>query len=173
EEVAASFGPMPLPLACDYVRQAALGLHHAFERQMVHRDIKPHNLMRTPEGQVKILDFGLARFVSETMPVALAGEPRPGAGTATATGGAMGTADYMAPEEARDAHRADIRADIYSLGCTLYRFLTGQVPFPGGTLEDKLRRHRERLPDPAGELRPDLPPRLARLLERLLAKDPA
>src|SRR5262249_17635896 len=131
DRVVAEQGRLPVAQACDYVRQAALGLQHAFERGMVHRDIKPGNLMRTPEGQIKILDFGLARFARETPapptltpvtsahPVAerhdSAGRP---ATELTATGTVMGTPDYMAPEQATDPHAADIRADIYSLGCT-------------------------------------------------------
>jgi serine/threonine-protein kinase len=95
---------------------------------MVHRDLKPHNLMRAASGQVKILDLGLARLVQ------LARED------GTAAGVVLGTADYMAPEQANDARKADIRADVYSLGCTLYHLLGGRVPFPGGGLLDKLRR---------------------------------
>jgi serine/threonine protein kinase len=103
-------GPLPVDRACDYVRQAALGLQHAFEQGMVHRDLKPHNLMLTPDGRVKILDFGLAYFASEAASAA----------AVTGRGLVVGTVDYMAPEQADNAHQADIRSDIYSLGCTLY-----------------------------------------------------
>ena len=102
-------GPLPAAEACGYIRQAALGLQLAHEQGMVHRDIKPHNLMRTTAGTVKILDFGLARVLRES--AVASGEH------ITAEGTVMGTADYMAPEQGRDSHRADIRADIYSLGC--------------------------------------------------------
>jgi serine/threonine protein kinase len=129
-------GQLSVADACAYMRQAALGLQHAFEKGMVHRDVKPHNLMLTPEGQVKILDFGLARFVSES----------PTAGGLTQVGTSMGTPDYIAPEQARDARTADTRADIYSLGCTLYSFLTGQPPFPGGDYIQKVMAHIERAP---------------------------
>ena len=187
-------GRLPVARACDYTRQAALGLQHAWECGMVHRDIKPHNLMLTSQGQVKILDFGLSRFLSEIEPAKLApsGMPAPArerstapskeaiAGsrpdsfkeTAYADTGA-GTADYIAPEEAVDARRADIRADIYSLGCTLYRFLSGRVPFPDGDLMHKIRGHVERMPEPLCGLCPELPARLCQLVERMMAKDPA
>jgi serine/threonine protein kinase len=149
--------------ACRHVRQAALGLQHAHEKGMVHRDIKPQNLMLTPQGQVKILDFGLARFVSET----------PTVGGLTQAGSAMGTPDYMAPEQARDARSADIRADIYSLGCTLYHLLTGQRPFPEGDGLQKVMAHISKTPRPATELRPDVPPELGGIVEKMMAKDPA
>jgi serine/threonine protein kinase len=112
-------GPLPVAHACHYIRQAALGLQHAFEQGMVHRDIKPQNLMRTPRGQVKILDFGLAR---------MARERKCGRGL-TQVGAFMGTPEFVAPEQANDAHTADTRADIYSLGCTLYCLLAGRPPF--------------------------------------------
>jgi serine/threonine protein kinase len=154
-------GPLPAAEACSYIRQATLGLQHAHEQGMVHRDLKPHNLMRTPAGQVKILDFGLARLAQ--------------AGTegGTASGAVLGTADYMAPEQANDAHRADIRADIYSLGCTLYELLSGSPPFPGGGLLDKLRRHALEEPMALTHFRPELPEELAAVVGRMLAKDPA
>jgi serine/threonine protein kinase len=189
-------GPLPIAKACDYARQAALGLQHAWECGMIHRDIKPHNLMLTPQGQVKILDFGLARFVSSGISAAeesTASAPLPGAGAAVPeqAGGApdsqgpplikgtsysytgAGTADYIAPEETVDTRRADIRADIYSLGCTLYRFLAGRVPFPDGNLTDKLKSHLERQPVPLPTLRPEVPRRLVQFVERMMAKDPA
>jgi serine/threonine protein kinase len=176
-------GPLPPLLACDYARQAALGLQHAFERGMVHRDIKPQNLMRTADGRVKVLDFGLARFASES-----AAWPRgTGAGAAgtvprqpdvtsaslTASGSVMGTPDYMAPEQAVNPHAADIRADIYSLGCTLYYLLTGQVPFPAPAVFDKLMAHAERAAKPLTEVRPAVSPELDRIVVRMMAKDPA
>jgi WD40 repeat protein/serine/threonine protein kinase len=179
-------GPLPVSGACDYIRQAAQGLQHAFERGMVHRDIKPQNLMRTPDGQVKILDFGLARFAAENvpsggLPAVETAQPetplRPAADTPadslTQTGTIMGTPDYIAPEQARDAHGADIRADIYSLGCTLYDLLAGRPPFPEGTAMQKVLGHVERQPTPLTELRPEVPESLAGVVERMMAKDPA
>jgi uncharacterized protein (TIGR03067 family) len=174
-------GPLPVRQACDYIRQAALGLQHAHEQGMVHRDIKPHNLMLTPDGRVKILDFGLARFAREnapgTAPRTTAPAPEvPAAATSeplTELGTVMGTPDYIAPEQAVDAHAADIRADIYSLGCTLYDLMAGHAPFPEGTAIDKVLAHAERQPRPLTELRKDVPPALAHVVERMMAKDPA
>jgi hypothetical protein len=176
-------GRLPVAEACDYVRQAAFGLQHAFERGMVHRDIKPHNLMLTPGGRVKILDFGLARLVRETAAADTEADvpepattgpdgPRPSGGL-TEAGAVMGTADFIAPEQANDSRQADIRADIYSLGCTLYYLLTGQVPFPEGTSLDKLTAHRERTPAALPKRRGEVPSDLARIVERMMAKDPA
>jgi serine/threonine protein kinase len=168
-------GPLPAAQACDYVRQAALGLQRAFEHGMVHRDIKPHNLMRTPQGVVKILDFGLARLMSETRPSPLPTKEvidRGASPTLTQLGMVMGTADYMAPEQATNAHAADCRADNYSLGCTLYFLLTGQQPFPEGTVLDKIMAHGTRKPRPLSDFRRDVPPALVRVLERMTAKDP-
>ncbi len=156
-------GPLPVGEACEYVRQAALGLQHACDDGMVHRDIKPQNLMRTTRGQVKILDFGLARFASEAA----------SQGGMTAEGMVLGSADYIAPEQIDDPHAADIRADIYSLGCTLYFLLAGRPPFPDGSLIQKLLAHREDTPRPLSELRADVPPELVRVVERMMAKDPA
>jgi CheY-like chemotaxis protein len=182
---------LPPARACDFARQAALGLQHAFERGMVHRDIKPHNLMLTPQGLIKILDFGLARFVSEVILPAPAGTalppaPEPSGGETAGLWGPggpaegltscsrlLGTVDYLAPEGAVDPRRADIRADVYSLGCTLYRALAGQVPFPGGTAAAKVKGHLERDPPPLAELRADLPAGLVPVVGQMMAKDPA
>jgi hypothetical protein len=174
-------GPLGIAEACNYIRQAALGLQHAHERGMVHRDIKPHNLMLTPDGRVKILDFGLARFAMETAPTGglLAAPtstdqaPSRTPESITQIGMVMGTPDYIAPEQARDAHTADIRADIYSLGCTLYDLLAGQAPFPNGTAVEKVKAHMEQTPRPVTAIRPDVPPELRKIIDRLLAKDPA
>jgi WD40 repeat protein len=154
-------GPIPVDRACDYVRQAALGLQYAFEQGMVHRDLKPQNLMLTDGGCVKILDFGLARFAGEA---ALAG--------VTTSGMVLGTVDYIAPEQADDAHEADIRSDIYSLGCTLYYLLAGQPPFPRGTPPQKLMAHVNKTPQPLTQLRGDIPEGLMSVLERMMAKNP-
>lgn len=165
--VVAERGPLPVAEACNYISQAALGLQHAFERGMIHRDIKPQNLMLTggldkpPEYRtVKILDFGLARFATTT-----------GSGD-TASGTLLGTVDFMAPEQADDARHVDIRADIYSLGCTLYYLLAGRPPFPEGTLVQKVMCHVERTPQPLTSFRSDLPPELLDVINKLLAKNP-
>src|SRR5262249_52269921 len=101
-------GPQPIPAACEYIRQAALGLQHAHEKGLVHRDIKPGNLLlQRGSGVVKVLDFGLARFASETRT----------AGNVTQLGRVVGTIDYISPEQAGDPRKADIRSDILSLGC--------------------------------------------------------
>jgi tRNA A-37 threonylcarbamoyl transferase component Bud32 len=175
-KVLAEHGPLPIAQACAYVRQAALGLQHAMDNGMVHRDIKPQNLILTPQGEVKILDFGLASLNAEVLPAHRADATQVEGALAsglTQTGAIMGTPDYMAPEQARDAHAADIRADIYSLGCTLYHLLTGTVPFPGGTSLDKIIAHSERSPQSVRAARKDVPRGLAHLLDHMLAKDPA
>ncbi len=156
-------GALPVTHACHYARQAALGLQYAHEQGMVHRDIKPHNLMLTPKGQVKILDFGLARLASE----------QKGEGGLTRTGDFMGTPEYVAPEQATDARTADIRADIYSLGCTLYFLLTGRPPFQEGQAIQTILAHLRKEPTPLPQLRPDLPAELWPVVARMLAKDPA
>lgn len=166
-------GKLPVPQACRLMHQAALGLAHAHERGMVHRDIKPHNLMVSRKGHLKILDFGLARLASEHFVEPSGqdgGSERPGVTTA---GMILGTPDYIAPEQATDARTADIRSDIYSLGCTFYFALTGQPPFPKGSFVEKLKQHAASLPTPIRELRPDVPPGLVRVLDKMLAKRPA
>jgi hypothetical protein len=127
--------------------------------------------MLTPDGQVKILDFGLARFAMEAAPAPLADMPT--SSSLTQIGTVMGTPDYIAPEQARDAHTADIRADIYSLGCTLYDLLSGHAPFYEGTVIAKITAHMERMPQPLCMLRGDVPAQLSRVVERMMAKDPA
>jgi serine/threonine-protein kinase len=191
-------GPLPLAQACDFIRQAALGLQHIHERGLVHRDIKPPNLIVTssvkaaapkavpvavlvsgrddaaalactpthPWGIVKILDLGLARLPKQV----------PGVQTNLLTptrAMMMGTPDYLAPEQACNFHSADVRADIYSLGCTFFYLLTGQPPFPGGTLAEKLLRHQSADLPPLTLFRGDLPPQLSPVLQRMLAKRPA
>src|SRR5262249_5306707 len=139
-------GPLPVAQACEYIRQVALGLQHAFERGLVHRDIKPSNLFVTQDGaRVKILDFGLARL-GET-------ESEHASTTLTQEGSVMGTVDYIAPEQALDSHQVDIRADLYSLGCTFYHLLTGRAPFPGGEALAKLLKHCLEEPKPLRQLR--------------------
>jgi WD40 repeat protein len=155
-------GPLGVAEACDYARQAALGLQHAHEHGMIHRDVKPQNLMRTAGGVVKVLDFGLARLAGPAEAAPL-----------TQAGVVLGTPDYMAPERAGSLPTADIRADIYSLGCTLYFLLAGHPPFPEGTFVQKLANHLERMPPPLTAVRPDVPAELSRVVQRMLAKDPA
>jgi len=158
-------GKLAVHQACQFVHQAALGLQHAHEKGMIHRDIKPHNLMLTARGQIKILDFGLARFAQER------GQNDPT--QLTAQGSVMGTADYIAPEQGQDSRKADIRADIYSLGCTLYHLLSGQVPYTTGTAIEKIVKHALEQPRSLAALRPELPAELVALVEKMMAKDPA
>jgi formylglycine-generating enzyme required for sulfatase activity len=192
-------GPLPVEQACDYIRQAALGLQHAFERGLVHRDIKPGNLLvsgagskieergsrtedraskvgparsstldprssNSPWGVVKILDMGLARLHTDAE-----GEWSTGL---TQEGAVVGTVDYLAPEQAMNASTVDIRADIYSLGCSFYHLLTGQPPFPGTTAVEKLLRHRCDEAVPVNEVRPQVTPALAGVVRRMMAKQP-
>ena len=163
-DVAKRLGPLPIPDACELIRQAALGLQCAHEHGLVHRDIKPGNLMLTAQGQLKVLDLGLARPQAE------------GDDDVTGTGEAMGTADYMAPEQAADSRSVDIRADIYSLGCTLYRLIAGRPPFSGPKYSSAVKKLMGHIQDPVPQitrLRGDVPKRLEIVLGRLLAKDPA
>lgn len=157
-------GPLPVVNACYYTWQVALALQHAHEKGMVHRDIKPSNLILQRNGKrhtVKVTDFGLAKARKDSDESGL-----------TAAGQMMGTPHYMPPEQARDAAQVDIRADIYSLGCTLYFLLTGQTPFSGGPLE-VLWKHREEAPRPVNELRPEVPAEVEAIVEKMMAKDPA
>jgi serine/threonine protein kinase len=163
-EVLERKGPLPVAQACQYVQQAALALQHAFEQGMVHRDLKPHNLMLLPaNGLVKVLDFGLAKVASEQ---------RQGKGV-TAENTVMGTPEYLAPEQATDPRTADIRADIYSLGCTLYCLLAGRPPFVEPTAMQTVLAHRDKQAVMLHERRADVPPELSAVVARMLAKDPA
>jgi serine/threonine protein kinase len=153
-------GPLPVALACDYIRQAALGLQHAHECGVVHRDVKPHNLMVTPTDRVKVLDVGLA-LSAET---AAEGLTRPGV--------ALGTVDFLAPEQVTDPSSADARADLYGLGCTLYFLLTGRVPFPARAKVQKLLAHLGQEATPVNKIRPGVGPGVSAVVERLLAKRP-
>jgi serine/threonine protein kinase len=149
--------------AAEYIHQAALGLQHAHDRGLVHRDLKPANLLLTPQQQVKILDLGLARFMQDQI----------GEGSLTREGRGMGTPDYMAPEQFSNARAVDARADIYSLGCTLYHFLAGQVPFPGSSFSEKARAHEEDEPPPLEERCAEAPAGLVLVVRRMMAKWPA
>ncbi|MBL7040057.1 MAG: DUF1080 domain-containing protein [Pirellulaceae bacterium] len=165
-DLVAAYGQLPIADACELIRQAAIGLDHAHQHGMVHRDIKPSNLILSSDGMVKVLDLGLAR---------LRGAPAAHQ-ELTATGQIMGTLDYMAPEQAEDAHSVDIRADIYSLGCTLYKLVTGHAPFSSSKYDtpiSKAMAHIQKPPPPISEHRLDVPKGLEEVILRLLAKDPA
>jgi serine/threonine protein kinase len=190
-------GPLQVGQACNYVWQAALGLQHAHERRLIHRDIKPANLLvmpaqggsstglpspsPSPWGQVKILDMGLARLQTS-------GDKAPP--RLTRVGSLIGSPDFVAPEQVRNPLTSDIRADLYSLGCTFYVLLTGQVPFVGGDLSSKLLRHQREAPLPVEQVRrqqllegdpeksngsgpgADMPAGVAAIVRKLMAKDP-
>jgi serine/threonine-protein kinase len=159
-------GPLPVDQACEYIRQAALGLQHAFERGLVHRDIKPANLLLTIGGKVlKVLDMGLARLD----PIQAINEQ---SSVMTQVGSIMGTPDFIAPEQAMDSHTVDTRADLYSLGCTLYYLLTGRAPFAGGTMMEKLMKQQLEEPRPVEQFRPEVPTGVAIILRKLMAKKP-
>jgi serine/threonine-protein kinase len=167
------FRPLQIAEACEYVRQAALGLHYAHEQGLVHRDVKPSNIIvagerHIPEATepaiVKILDLGLVRTVGF--------DDGGGGGDLTRAGTVVGTPDYMAPEQAKNSSGVDHRADIYSLGCTLYFLLSGQPPFPTGTPIEKLLKHQLDAPTPLQALRPEVPTRVAEVVAMLMAKHP-
>ena len=157
-----SKGPLPLVEALSYTLQTAEALAHASRRSVVHRDIKPSNLLITPEGQVKLIDMGLARLREVNHPAA----------DLTASGVTLGTFDYISPEQARDPRNADLRSDLYSLGCTFFFMLTGRPPFPDGTVLQKLLQHQGDQPPDVRQFRPELPDGVTRVLRRTLAKDP-
>jgi serine/threonine protein kinase len=149
--------------AAHYIRQAAMGLQHAHEAGLVHRDIKPGNLLLERTGVVKILDMGLARFFHEDTHAYV---------KEYEAGFVIGTADYLAPEQTIDS-RVDIRADIYSLGGSLYYLLTGRSPFQEGTTAQKMIWHQVRQPKSLRVLRPDVPEGLVRVIEKMMAKEPS
>ena len=156
-------GPLSLSDAISYTLQIAEALGHASERDVVHRDIKPSNVLITPGGRAKLVDMGLARLhqVEHTD------------NDLTASGVTLGTFDYISPEQARDPRTADVRSDLYSLGCTLYFTLVARPPFPEGTVLQKLLKHQaDEAPDPR-QFRAETPDELARIIAKLLSKSPA
>ena len=167
-------GPMPIQQACDYIRQAAQGLQYAHDRGMVHRDIKPHNLMVTSDQVVKILDFGLASFSSNwTEASTSSADDSLSSPNLTVAGAVMGTPDFISPEQAQDARTADGRSDIYSLGMTLYYLLSGKAPFVTGSAAEKLKLQAEADPPSLDSVRKDIPSPLIDVIQRMIAKDPS
>lgn len=163
-----SRGPMTPFEAIDSVIQAARGLEAAHAAGIVHRDIKPGNLMLDTAGAVRVLDLGLARFVEAANPFGQASGTR-----LTDSGMCMGTIDYMAPEQAEDSRQADHRADIYSLGCTLFYLLTGREPFNGPTALKRMMAHQQQPAPKLRAARPDAPIRLESVFQKMMAKEPA
>ena len=150
---------MPPSTAARLTRQIALGLEHAHRKGLIHRDVNPYNILVTHDGIAKLADLGLA--------IDLAEEER-----VTREGATVGTFDYVAPEQARHSHSADIRSDIYSLGCTLYHMIAGQVPFPSPSLPEKLFAHQALEPTPLDQMVPDVPAGLVEVVQRMMRKLP-
>ena len=157
-------GPLPIADAAGYTAQAAAGLQHAHEAGLVHRDIKPGNILLDRTGAVKLLDMGLARFLVDV-------RRNEGVTERYDENSVLGTADFIAPEQAIGA-AVDIRADIYGLGCTLFYLLTGRLVFHSDSLTQKLLWHQLRAPDPVSKVRPDVPPKLSAVVARMMAKKP-
>ncbi len=155
-------GPQSFESALDNIRQSATGLKHAHQRNLIHRDIKPANLLLTDTGTIKILDLGLALLTAdEEESLTIMHNER-----------VMGTADYLSPEQAVNSHEVDHRTDIYSLGCTLYFLLTGQPPFPSGTLAQRIAMHQTQDPQTVETIRQDCPPEIAQFCRRMMQKKP-
>ncbi|HVK18779.1 MAG TPA: protein kinase [Fimbriiglobus sp.] len=161
QDLVKKFGPLDVTRACHYVYASAVGLQHAFELGLVHRDIKPGNILVDRSGVVKVLDMGLARFFNDDEDAL----------TKKYDENVLGTADYLAPEQAIDSHTVDIRADVYGLGGTFFYLLTGQPPFPEGTVAQKLLWHQTREPAALRTLRPEVPAELAGVVTRMMAKN--
>jgi serine/threonine protein kinase len=157
-------GRLDVTHACHYVRQAARGLQAIHEAGLVHRDLKPNNIMLDTTGTVKILDLGLARFLGEEAdsPTLKYDSKR-----------VLGTADFLSPEQALNSHDVDIRTDIYGLGATFYFLLAGQTPFPTGTIVQKLMWVQSQPPQPVHEVNPEVPAALGEIVARMMAKAPA
>ncbi|MCZ2341202.1 MAG: protein kinase [Bacteroidales bacterium] len=157
-------GPLPIATACAIIRQAASGLQQAFDHGVTHRDIKPQNLLVVQHKDqilVKVADFGLAKMAD------------PECSTLTESGAILGTPDYMAPEQARNAAHADTRSDVYALGCTFYFLLTGRPPFPEGSATEKMLQHVLESPPALAAIRPELPPHIIAIVQKMMAKEPA
>ena len=153
-------GPLPVAQACELVRQAAVGLQYAHEHLLIHRDVKPSNLMADPRGQVKILDLGLAQL----RPAEPSGDEM------TRVRQIVGTPEYMSPEQAADAPSVNVRADVYSLGCTLHYLLVGRAPYTGETTHQILTAHQQNPIPSLRDERDDVPEKLDRVFQKMLAK---
>lgn len=158
-QMIAENGPIPPAIAARLARQVALGLEHAQRKGLIHRDVNPYNILVNHDGAAKLTDLGLAIDLAESERV-------------TRDGATVGTFDYVSPEQARHSHSVDTRSDIYSLGCTLYHMLAGQVPFPSASLPEKLFGHQAREPEPLANLAPGVPAALAAVVSRTMRKKP-
>ncbi len=163
-EVVKQQSPVSPIKAAEYIRQAAIGLEHAHRAGLIHRDIKPGNILIDKTGTIKLMDLGLARFFR--------GEEEGESLTIEYDEKVLGTADYLAPEQAVDSHDIDARADIYSLGCTFYFLLVGHPPFTEGTLAQRLLAHQTKVPSPVSDERKDVSPALLEILAKMMAKKP-
>ncbi|MGL4514733.1 MAG: serine/threonine-protein kinase [Lacipirellulaceae bacterium] len=161
-QTVAADGPLPYEVAADYIAQVARGLEHAHQMGLVHRDIKPANCLVDSTKTIKLLDMGLAKLTDDETSLTLANDEN-----------VLGTADYLAPEQALNSHTADARADIYSLGCTLYFLLVGRPPFPEGSISERLLKHQVESPESILNKRHDCPLALVDICTRMMAKKPA
>ena len=155
-------GPLDFSTTADLIAQAARGLEHAHSKNVIHRDVKPANLLLDPKGKIRLLDMGLALVTSgdeESLTVAN-------------NENVLGTADYLAPEQALNSHTVDHRADVYGLGCTMYFLLTGRPPFNDGTLAQRIAKHQTEMPPPIRSIRPDCPGELEGVCIKMIQKDP-
>ncbi len=155
-------GPLPFDKVADYIAQAAHGLQHAHEVGLIHRDVKPANVLINSDGKIKLLDLGLALFADDEQASL----------TMDFNDKVLGTADYLAPEQALNSHQVDHRADLYGLGCTMYFLLTGQAPFPDGTIAQRIAKHQKEMPKEIRKIRPECPGELEGICWKLLQKDP-
>jgi serine/threonine protein kinase len=162
-EIVKKFGPMNVLRASHYIRHAAMGLQYAHQRGMIHRDVEPGNIIIDRRGTAKLLDMGLARFYRDDQDLLTIKYDDKNV---------LGTADYVAPEQTRNSRAIDVRADIYGLGAAFYFALAGHPPFPDMSLAEKIIAHQTKQPRSLREIRPDVPQELARLIDKMMAKDP-
>ena len=153
--------PLEIEKVVHYISQAAAGLQHAHQASLVHRDVKPANLLVDHQHQVKLLDLGLALTFDDKDSLTEAHDEK-----------VFGTVDYLAPEQAQNSHNVDFRVDVYALGCTLYYAMTGHAPFPDGTLAQRVLKHQTTDPPPLSDLRSDCPPSLSSICQRMMHKNP-